>query len=90
MPAKKSDRAKAREKKPRDTQSKSAAKTSEKRLTAQSDRGLPGEGQGRVDITGRVAQDVKVDPYVTEGHPGYEESGGSELRPAKRLPAADE
>ena len=90
MPAKKSDRWKAREKKPRDTQGKGTAKTSEKRLTAQSDRGLPGEGHGRVDITGRVPDDVKVDPYVTEGHAGYEESGGSELRPAKRQTTADE
>lgn len=34
---------------------------------------------GSVDVTGIVPEDVHVDPDITEGHPGYEESGSSEL-----------
>ncbi|MCS7168835.1 MAG: hypothetical protein RMI91_09580 [Gemmatales bacterium] len=38
-----------------------------------------------VDITGRVPDDVHVDPDITEGHPGYQESGESEIIPMERL-----
>jgi hypothetical protein len=34
---------------------------------------------GSVDVTGIVPEDVHVDPDILEGHPGYEESGGSEF-----------
>jgi hypothetical protein len=47
--------------------------------------GQPGEGQGRVDVTGIVPEGIRVDPDVTEGHPGYEESGDSEIIPTERL-----
>jgi hypothetical protein len=47
--------------------------------------GQPGGGQGRVDFVGNVPEGVRVDPYITEGHPGYEEkSSSSELWPAQR------
>ncbi len=49
------------------------------------DTGQPGGGQGRVDITGIVPGDIRVDPEITEGHPGYQESGDSEIIPAERL-----
>jgi hypothetical protein len=41
--------------------------------------------RGRVDLTGITAANVCIDPDLTEGHPGYEESGESEIIPAKRL-----
>jgi hypothetical protein len=34
-----------------------------------------------VDITGIVPEGVRIDPDITEGHPGYEESGSSEIIP---------
>jgi protease I len=49
------------------------------------DKGRPGGGAGRTDVTGIVPPDVHVDPNLTEGHPGYRESGGSELTPPDRL-----
>jgi len=45
------------------------------------DTGQPGGGKGRVDVTGVIREKVRVDPYITEGHPGYEESGDSEIVP---------
>ncbi|MCS7016229.1 MAG: hypothetical protein RMJ19_13375 [Gemmatales bacterium] len=42
-----------------------------------------------VDITGRVPDDVHVDPNITEGHPGYQESGESEIIPMERLTKAE-
>jgi hypothetical protein len=41
--------------------------------------GQPGGGKGRVDVTGLTPEGVHVDPDITEGHPGYEESGDSEI-----------
>lgn len=38
---------------------------------------------GRVDIIGTTKQDIRIDPNLTEGHPGYEESGDSEIHPAE-------
>jgi len=53
--------------------------------TQQTDTGQPGGGQGRVDITGIMPEGIRVDPNVTEGHPGYEESGESEIIPTERF-----
>jgi hypothetical protein len=41
----------------------------------------PGISPSAVDVTGIIPEDVHVDPNLTEGHPGYEESGGSEIIP---------
>jgi hypothetical protein len=41
------------------------------------DPGKPGGGSGRTDVVGKVPSDVDVDPEITEGHPGYDESGSS-------------
>ena len=38
-----------------------------------------------VDLTGKVPEGVRIDPDITEGHPGYEESGDSEISPLERL-----
>jgi hypothetical protein len=51
----------------------------------QPDSGQPGGGQGRIDVTGVVPEGMRVDPDLTEGHPGYEESGDSEVIPPERL-----
>jgi len=47
--------------------------------------GLPGGGAGRRDIVERIPDDIHVDPYITEGNPGYDESGPSEIMPPERL-----
>ncbi len=49
------------------------------------DTSQPGGGQGRVDVTGIMPEGIRVDPNITEGHPGYEESGESEIIPAERF-----
>jgi hypothetical protein len=49
------------------------------------DTGQPGGGRGRVDVTGIMAEDIRIDPNLTEGHPGYQESGDSEIVPTERL-----
>jgi hypothetical protein len=41
----------------------------------------PGVFPGAVDVTGVVPEGVRIDPDITEGHPGYEESGDSEIHP---------
>ncbi|MER3415347.1 MAG: hypothetical protein C4297_03920 [Gemmataceae bacterium] len=46
---------------------------------------VPGVRPGAVDVTGIVPDDIRVDPYFTEGQPGYEESGESEIIPMERL-----
>src|SRR5579864_1671696 len=38
-----------------------------------------------IDITGIVPEGIRIDPDLTEGHPGYEESGDSEIIPPERL-----
>ncbi len=43
-----------------------------------------GSGQGRVDVTGTMPEGIRVDPDITRGHPGYEESGGSGITPTER------
>jgi len=45
----------------------------------------PGIGAGSVDITGIVPEGIRIDPDITEGHPGYQESGDSEIIPPERL-----
>jgi hypothetical protein len=47
--------------------------------------GLPGGGQGRIDVTGIMPEGIHVDPDITEGHPGYDESGDSGIIPAERF-----
>jgi len=62
------------------------ARTEQPAAQAEADKresGLPGGGQGRTDVTGIVPDGVRIDPDLTEGHPGYEESGDSEIIPAK-------
>jgi hypothetical protein len=44
-----------------------------------------GSGQGRVDVTGIMPEGIRPDPDITEGHPGYEDSGSSEIIPTQRL-----
>jgi hypothetical protein len=50
-----------------------------------SDSGKPGGKPGRVDVTGIMPYGVRIDSDITEGHPGYEESGDSEIIPPERL-----
>ena len=38
-----------------------------------------GGGEGRQEVVGHVPDDLRIDPDITEGHPGYDESGDSEL-----------
>ncbi|HXG46841.1 MAG TPA: hypothetical protein VNO52_04390 [Methylomirabilota bacterium] len=38
-----------------------------------------------MEITGIVPEGIHIDPDITEGHPGYEESGDSEIIPPERL-----
>jgi hypothetical protein len=42
-------------------------------------------GKGRVDRTGIMPENIRIDPDVTEGHPGYQESGDSEIIPNDRF-----
>jgi hypothetical protein len=51
------------------------------RRRADSGRPEEGSGKGRRDVTGVMPDDVRIDPDITEGHPGYEESGESEILP---------
>jgi len=46
--------------------------------------GWPGGGRGRTDVTGVISDKIRVDPDLTEGHPGYQDSGGSEMGPPER------
>jgi hypothetical protein len=47
--------------------------------------GQPEGNPGHVDVTGIVSEGIRIDPNLTEGHPGYEESGDSGLMPAKPM-----
>jgi len=67
----------SRKKKPQSTPSPEPA--------SRADSGKPGGGQGRVDVTGVMPKNIRVDPNLTEGHPGYDESGDSEIIPADQL-----
>jgi hypothetical protein len=44
---------------------------------------------GSVDVTGTIPDDVQVDPEITEGHTGYDESGSSEVNPGRPLSSRD-
>ena len=48
-------------------------------------RSHPARDPHRVDVTGKAPEDIRIDPDLTEGHPGYEESGDSEIIPVDRL-----
>jgi hypothetical protein len=48
------------------------------------DSGQPGGGRGRIDVTGIIPEEIRIDPNITEGHPGYEESGDSGIMPPAR------
>jgi hypothetical protein len=54
-----------------------------------SDSGQPEGNPGRVDVTGIIPEGIGIDADLTEGHPGYEESGGSEIIPPERLRGED-
>jgi hypothetical protein len=54
-------------------------------LVPTEDTSRPGDTPNRIDVTGKVPENIRVDPDITEGHPGYEESGDSEIIPMKRL-----
>jgi hypothetical protein len=41
-------------------------------------RGTPTGAPGQVDVTFVPKEDIPIDPYITEGHRGYEETGPSE------------
>src|SRR4051794_28146676 len=57
---------------------------------ARRESGRPGGGQGRTDVVGIIPPDqVHIDPDMTEGHPGYEESGLSEIIPIERLESSE-
>ncbi|HVT28239.1 MAG TPA: hypothetical protein VHE81_09525 [Lacipirellulaceae bacterium] len=43
----------------------------------------PGTLPASVDVVGVLPEDVHAEPEITEGHPGYEEAGASEIRPFK-------
>jgi universal stress protein A len=40
----------------------------------------PDKSTKSVDVVGVLPEEIRVDPNITEGHPGYEESGNSEIR----------
>ena len=46
-------------------------------------------GSGWVDVTGIMPEGIRIDPDITEGHPGYEESGESEIIPTERFSAGE-
>jgi hypothetical protein len=87
---KKENRPRARQKRASAAGPKAAGKqrpllTAPPKGAGRPDTGLPGGGQGRVDFTGIMPEGIRVDPNLTEGHPGYQESGGSEILPTQRL-----
>lgn len=47
--------------------------------------GPPAGDPNWVDVTGKMPEDIRIDPDITEGHPGYEESGDSEIILPERL-----
>jgi hypothetical protein len=72
------------------TKSRAAAKPHAKRShrgqTSAARPALPRKvepGTGRVDVVGKLPPDIHVDPEITEGHPGYDETGPSEIIPPK-------
>jgi hypothetical protein len=49
------------------------------------DSGQPEGNPGHVDLTGLMPEGIRIDPDLTEGHPGYQESGDAEIIPPERL-----
>jgi hypothetical protein len=45
----------------------------------------PTADPNRIDVTGIIPEGIRIDPDITEGHPGYEESGESQIIPPERL-----
>jgi hypothetical protein len=45
----------------------------------------PAADPNRIDVTGITPEGIRIDPDITEGHPGYEESGESQIIPPERL-----
>ncbi len=66
---------------------KSTTSNADQNAKRRRDSGKPGGGQGRTDVTGTMPGNVRIDPNITENHPGYEESGDSEIIPNDRLAA---
>ena len=65
---------------------KQAGKRNDPRAATPAPQALPyqpGVSPSSVDVTGVVPEDVRVDPDITEGHPGYEETGDSEIHPSR-------
>ena len=52
-----------------------------------SDSGIPGGNPGRVDVTAIMPDDIRVDPNITEGHPGYSAWRVEELQRKRARPA---
>jgi hypothetical protein len=68
------------------SKSKAAAKRTAKRAQKGPQQALPyerGVSPTAVDVTGITPEDVHAEPDITEGHPGYDESGSSELHPPR-------
>jgi hypothetical protein len=78
MKTSKTQKHSARQPKPR---SDALAKT--EKQDPQVESGRPGGGQGRTDAVGVIRDPIRVDPEITEGHAGYDESGPSEIVPPK-------
>jgi hypothetical protein len=57
------------------------SKTMSTKKDASAEKGQPGDGKNRVDDVGVIPEGIRIDPNITEGHPGYDESGDSELHP---------
>jgi hypothetical protein len=53
--------------------------------TTQREKTMGTAEPNRVDVTGIMPEDIRIDPDIIEGHPGYEESGDSEIIPRERL-----
>jgi hypothetical protein len=88
MPSRQASRTKETKKKTtsRRTAASSMALVPLQREDARRESGQPGGGQGRTDVVGIIpAGQVHIDPDITEGHAGYEESGSSEVIPLKQL-----
>jgi hypothetical protein len=82
------------EKKTNETQPRDADKTTATGLPAgnattdpnkPSADGKPKVRPIAVDVVGKIPDDIRIDPDITEGHPGYSESGDSEIIPLERI-----
>jgi len=62
---------------------KQGNKQSQGQTVEKGDRDLYAGVAGRTDVTGIMPEGIRVDPDITEGHPGYLESGDSEIHPER-------